>query len=162
MKSQQTIKETRAITLVTDEAQLRLSCEDVKNDENIEDLAEDLIHGMELFHGAGLAAPQIGIQKKACVIDYSPLPPLILINPEIIKSKGEQKSIEGCLSFPGMQLEVTRAREVTIKYQNRYHKWCRVTLQNMRAIKAQHEIDHLNSKLIIDYIQKGQEVNIKI
>ena len=163
MKSQQTIKETRMVRLIDDEG-LRIPCLEVnQNDSNINECIEDLLQGMKLFKGCGLAANQIGYQKQICVIDFAPLQPLILINPVITKSKGTATENEGCLSLPGMQVPVTRAKEITVKYDNRYFKPCTIKLSGFRARKVQHELDHiLHGKLITDYIQKGQEVKIKI
>lgn len=154
--------EQRAVTLVSDEVVLRLPCEEVSDSENIETIVEDLLQGLQGFKAYGLSANQIGYRKKICVIENKPLPPLVLVNPVIVRSKGEQKGKEGCVSFSGMLVDKARPREITIHYQNRYHRSQKITLTGFKARKACHEIDHLQGKVILDFIKKGDEVSIVV
>ena len=85
-------------------------------DDKIKELVDDMIETMHAHDGVGLAAPQVGILKRVVVIDlYDDKGPYVLINPEIIKQKGEQEVEEGCLSFPNQFAKVIRPSEVTVK-----------------------------------------------
>lgn len=118
---------------------------------NIVKLLENMADTMRDGDGVGLAAPQIGISKRVVVIDVGD--GLIeLINPEIISSEGEEIDCEGCLSIPGIQGDVIRAKKVTVEALNRFGKKFSVTGEGLLARCLQHEIDHLNGVLFIDKI----------
>ena len=92
-------------------------------DDKIKELVDDMIETMHAHDGVGLAAPQVGILKRVVVIDlYDDKGPYVLINPEIIKQKGEQEVEEGCLSFPNQFAKVIRPSEVTVKALDRNGK----------------------------------------
>ena len=113
--------------------------------------ATDMLKTMYLSNGVGLAAPQVGISKRLIVVDCNQKP-IILVNPEIVESEGEMYGIEGCLSFPDVFIEVLRASSIKIKYQNLQGK--RLELEahgDLLSRCIQHEIDHLDGKLFIDY-----------
>lgn len=99
-------------------------------------------------NGIGLAAPQVGISKRIIVANN-----VVLINPELVATEGEHKFKEGCLTFPGLFLEVTRARNVTVHYQDIEGNTHEATVHNVAAVVVQHEIDHLNGKLFIDLVK---------
>ena len=103
--------------------------------------------------GAGLAAPQVGILKRAVVIDVGQ-GRIELINPEIIEQSGEQTGSEGCLSVPGVWGEVTRPNVVTVKAQDRNGKWFKMTGEGLLARAMCHETEHLDGKLFLDRVTK--------
>ncbi|TFG95907.1 peptide deformylase [Candidatus Thorarchaeota archaeon] len=102
-------------------------------------------------NGIGLAAPQVGISKRIIIANVGIVGGL-LINPEIIEQDGEYNYKEGCLTFPGLFLEVKRAQKVTVRYQEIEGKEREATMHNLFAVVIQHEIDHLNGKLFVDRV----------
>lgn len=126
-------------------------------DEKIQTLIDDMLETMHKFNGVGLAAVQVGILKRVVVIhtDYEKEEPLILINPEIIKQKGEQTVEEGCLSFPNKFAKIVRPEEVTIEALNRNGEKIKLTGKGLLAQAISHEVDHLNGEVFIDKILPG-------
>lgn len=135
-------------------------------DEGIKTLAADMLETMYAENGIGLAATQVNVQKRVVVIDLSQErnQPIYLINPEIISSEGTEKMQEGCLSVPGYFEYVERAERI---------RYCCLDLEGnpveedadgLLAVCIQHEIDHLNGKLFIDYLSplKRQRLRKKI
>ena len=108
--------------------------------------------------GAGLAAPQIALSKRLTVIDISfkknPKDKLVLINPEIVETRGKQFEEEGCLSLPEIREKVQRAAWVKVKAQNERGEWFEVEGEELLARAILHEIDHLNGVLFIDRISR--------
>lgn len=137
---------------------LRKETEKVTNfGKELQKLLTDLLETVQSVKGAGLAAPQIG--ESLCVTvarlggSFTPL-----INPEIIwSSDGSVQGEEGCLSLPDVWLYIPRASEVIIRYQDEKGKEQERKLTDWDARVAQHEIDHLHGKLIVDYQAKGAE-----
>ena len=114
-------------------------------------LLRDLADTMYDAEGVGLAAPQIGILRRAVVIDVQDERGLIeLINPEIVSAEGEQAGPEGCLSKPGRQGYVVRPNKVTVRAQDRHGKTFEITGEGLLARAFCHELDHLDGKLYID------------
>ena len=113
----------------------------------IETLASDMLETMYDACGVGLAAPQVGILRRICVIDVMDGDPIILINPEIIETAGEQTDEEGCLSIPGKCASVTRADYVRVKSLDMELKPVIIEGEGLRARALQHEIDHLDGVL---------------
>ena len=109
--------------------------------------------------GVGLAAPQVGISERIVVVDIGE-GPLALINPEIISKEGQEVGDEGCLSLPEITVEVKRAQKVIVNGLNTDGESIKVKAVNLMARALQHEIDHLNGTLIIDYadIRKRQAI----
>ena len=129
--------------------------EDIKT-EKIQTLIDDMIETMHKYNGVGLAAVQVGVLKRLIVIDlYDDNGPIVLINPEIIKTKGEQEVEEGCLSFPNQFAKVVRPAEVVAEYWDRDGKRIRVKAKELLAQAICHEIDHLNGELFIEKILPG-------
>ena len=125
-------------------------------DERIQILIDDMIETLHKYNGYGLAAPQIGILKRLVVIDlYDGHDVLVLINPVIIKTKGEQTVEEGCLSFPNQFAKVKRTMEVTVEALDRNGNKIKVIGKELLAQALSHEIDHLNGELFIDKIIPG-------
>ena len=123
----------------------------VKFDEKLHILLDDMYETMQNRDGVGLAAPQVGILKRAVVIDVGD-GKIELINPEIVEENGEQTGSEGCLSVPGVFGEVTRPNVVTVKAQDRDGKWFKITGKELLARAFCHEIEHLDGKLFLDRV----------
>ena len=123
----------------------------VKFDEKLHILLDDMYETMQSRDGVGLAAPQVGILKRAVVIDVGD-GKIELINPEIVEESGEQTGSEGCLSVPGVFGEVTRPNLVTVKAQDRDGKWFKITGKELLARAFCHEIEHLDGKLFLDRV----------
>ena len=123
----------------------------VKFDEKLHILLDDMYETMQSRDGVGLAAPQVGILKRAVVIDVGD-GKIELINPEIVEESGEQTGSEGCLSVPGVFGEVTRPNVVTVKAQDRDGKWFKITGKELLARAFCHEIEHLDGKLFLDRV----------
>ena len=138
---------------------LRKKCEPLENvDDDVRKLMNDMLETMYKAPGIGLAAIQVGILKRIVVIDVSKeekKSPLFLVNPEIIyKSKNTAVYEEGCLSLPGQFAEIERPSECHIKYIDYDGKEAKLETKGLLATCIQHEIDHLNGILFIDYLSK--------
>jgi len=130
-----------------------------KVDDELRSLLDDMLETMYAAPGIGLAAVQVGVLKRLIVIDVSKdkekKNPLFLINPEIIsKSKHTSVHEEGCLSLPGHFAEIERPEECKIKYIDYDGKKKEMKANGLLATCIQHEIDHLNGILFIDYLSK--------
>lgn len=136
---------------------LRKKSKEIKNiDASIKDLAMDMIESVKTFRGIGLAANQVGVDRRIFVVDRSNLDltekPLIAINPEIVEISGKQAEEEGCLSIPGTFDYVARPLKVTIKALDLDGKELLVQGRGLLARVLVHEIDHLNGVLFIDHL----------
>ncbi|MCP1728074.1 peptide deformylase [Natronospira proteinivora] len=125
------------------------------NDE-IRQLADDMLETMYDAPGIGLAATQVNVQKRVLVIDVSDdrSEPRVFINPEILEKRGEEVMEEGCLSVPGIFAEVKRADWVRVKALGRDGESFEMEADGLLAVCIQHEIDHLNGKLFVDYLSE--------
>ena len=126
-------------------------------DEKTHELIKDMIETLHKYQGVGLAAVQVGILKRIFIIDLyeENVEPYVFINPEIIKTKGEQTVEEGCLSFPNKFAKVVRPEEVVAEYTDRTGKRMRVKAKELLAQAICHEVDHLNGEVFIDKILPG-------
>lgn len=131
---------------------LRKKCRPVTVfDEKLWTLLDDMTETMQQAQGAGLAAPQVGILRRVCVIDVRDKHGVIeLVNPEIIEAVGSQTGGEGCLSAPGEWREVERPATVTVKAQDRNGNEFTMTGEGLLARAFCHETDHLDGVLFID------------
>lgn len=125
----------------------------------IKKLTDDMLETMYEAPGVGLAAPQVGILKRIVVIDVTrddePKHPYRMINPVILeRSETCVMHDEGCLSVPDQYAEVERAQTVTVRYTDENGKEQTLTADGLLAIAIQHELDHLEGKLFIDYLSK--------
>lgn len=129
----------------------------------IQKIVDDMIETMYAEEGIGLAATQVDIHQRIVVIDISDTrdQPMVLINPEIIEKKGEDGIEEGCLSVPGARALVPRASEVLVKAFNRNGEEFTFEADELLAICVQHELDHLEGKLFVDYLSPLKRKRIK-
>ena len=145
---------------------------DINND--ILELVEGMLETMYASNGVGLAAEQIGRTESMCVIDIpeeaekeeyreqnAPIVmPLILINPQIIALDGEQRDEEGCLSFPKIGVQITRASQTTVSFTNLQGVRQTITAGGLLARAIQHELDHLNGILLVDKMNSVQKLSV--
>lgn len=128
-------------------------------DASIKKLVTDMQETLHADPGrVGLAAPQIGVSLRVVVIGMPDEEDMILINPEIIKKKGERTVSEGCLSIPGYMGKLTRAETITAKWHNLNGKEERVKAEDLLAQALEHEIDHLNGWLYIDHMEDTESL----
>jgi peptide deformylase len=127
-------------------------------DAALKKLVAEMFESMYAAQGIGLAAPQISLSQRLTVIDISfkknPKDKLVLINPEIVETRGKQVEEEGCLSLPDIREKVQRAAWVKVKAQNERGEWFEVEGEELLARAMLHEIDHLNGVLFIDRISR--------
>lgn len=124
--------------------------------EKIIELIEDMFDTMHKYNGVGLSAVQVGVLKRVIVIDTGEEgEKFALINPEIIKTKGEQTVEEGCLSFPNKFGKIVRPEEVIVIALNEKGEKIKLKAKELLAQAICHEIDHLNGELFIDKILPG-------
>jgi peptide deformylase len=127
-------------------------------DAKLKKLTEEMFDSMYAAQGIGLAAPQIAISQRITVIDVSfkknPKDRIVLINPEIVESKGKQIEEEGCLSLPEIREKVSRAEWVKVKAQDVNGDWFELEGEELLARAMQHEIDHLDGVLFIDRLSR--------
>lgn len=144
--------------LTADEPILRERAKKVTRfDASLHRLLEEMVETMRDAPGIGLAANQIGVPLQVAVIELEDKV-TELINPQIVRSSGELVDWEGCLSIPGFVAEVKRRAKVTVKARDRHGKEFRVKGEELFARALQHEIDHLNGVLYIDYLDSLEEL----
>jgi len=130
-------------------------CKEVKEiTPRIQDLIDDMIETMYEANGVGLAAPQVGILKRIVVIDVGE-GPIVMINPRIISTDGEQTGDEGCLSVPGKAGCVTRPNYVVARFFNEEMQECEVEGTELLARAICHELDHLDGHLYVEKVEGG-------
>ena len=134
-----------------------------KVDNSIRKLAKNMLQSMYSAKGIGLAAPQVGIQKRILVIDLhfedDKEPPQVFINPEIISSSASLETYEeGCLSIPGVYMNVVRPSGVKISFRDEMGRPKKMNAEGLLARCIQHEIDHLNGILFIDRVSNKDEL----
>jgi peptide deformylase len=128
-------------------------------DGRVRTLVRDMFETMYAAEGIGLAAPQVGVGKRVIVLDVSPVdgtvPPMAIVNPEIVERKGSVAGEEGCLSVPGIQGEVCRAETVVVRGLDPEGVPVRLSAGGILSRALQHEIDHLDGILFIDRISSA-------
>ena len=132
-------------------------------DDDLRNLIDDMLETMYAAPGIGLAATQVDVHKRLLVADISPEKddPRALINPEILEKDGTAISEEGCLSVPGYFEEVERAESIRVRYHDRDGAPVEKNAEGLLAICIQHEIDHLNGKLFVDYLSEAKRQRIR-
>ena len=157
----------RVHTVPGDEALLRRRAAEVTDfGAALKQLAADMQETLPVAKGIGLAAPQVGASVRMVLIDLhddepppegqpAAPPPFFLVNPRIVAADGNAVMAEGCLSVPGIRVEVPRHARVLVEAQNLDGKAMKVEAGGLLAIVIQHEMDHLDGKLIADYAAQG-------
>lgn len=134
-------------------------CKEVREvNDRIRELIDDMFDTMYEADGVGLAAPQVGILKRIVVIDVTGEDPILLINPVILSTDGEQTGYEGCLSVPGKTGVVTRPNHVKVKAYNADMEEFTLEGEELLARAICHEFDHLDGKLYVDRVE-GELMN---
>ena len=137
-----------------------------KVDKSITSLIEDMFETMRDENGIGLAATQIDVHKRLVVMDVSENQdtPLVFINPEITHKEGKTISEEGCLSVPNNYAQVERAEKISVSALDKKGEEFTLEADGLLAICIQHELDHLNGKLFVDYLSplKRQRIKTKL
>ena len=129
-------------------------CKEIKEvTPRIKELIEDLLETMYDANGVGLAAPQVGVLKRIVVIDVTGEDPIVLINPRILETSGEQTGGEGCLSLPGKSGTVTRPNYVKVKAYDRDMKPFEIEGTELLARAFCHEIDHLDGHMYVEKVE---------
>lgn len=132
-------------------------------DDELRTLIDDMAETMYQAPGMGLAAPQIDVSKRVLVIDISEARNdlRVFVNPELLTQEGEQTMEEGCLSVPGVYEEVTRAEKVTVRALGRDGKSFELEADGLLATCVQHEVDHLDGKLFVDYLSRLKQQRVR-
>ena len=135
----------------------------LKVDDSIRKLVADMAETMYEAPGIGLAATQVDVHQRVVVIDVSEdnSALLALVNPEIISRSGEQVCEEGCLSVPGIYDKVTRAEQVRVRALNQKGETFELDAEGLLAVCIQHELDHLDGKVFVEYLSKLKQTRIK-
>jgi len=131
-------------------------------DDRIRQLVRDMAETMYAAPGIGLAATQVDVHEQVIVIDVSETHDglLVLINPEIIASSGEEESEEGCLSVPGIFDRVRRAERVTVRALDEHGVARDIEADGLLAVCIQHEMDHLRGKVFVEYLSRLKQERI--
>lgn len=159
-----------------DSALREKACAVERVDESVRLLADDMLRAMYAHNGVGLAAEQVGRTEAVCVFDTSSVSeagvesgpaadadvpmPVVMVNPTIVRSHGEQVGPEGCLSFPEIFVTVRRAAEVDVRYVDLGNRVHTATVRGLLARAVQHELDHLDGVLLVDRMSPVQKVAV--
>jgi peptide deformylase len=132
-------------------------------DDSLRALIDDMFETMYAAPGIGLAATQVDVHKRLLVADVSveKSDPHVLINPEILEKDGVLVSDEGCLSVPGYYEEVERAEHIRVRFLDRDGKQQEMEANGLLAVCIQHEMDHLEGKLFVDYLSEAKRQRIR-
>ena len=132
-------------------------------DDELRALVDDMFETMYAAPGIGLAATQVDVHRRLLVADVSSdkSDPHVFINPEILEKDGVTVTEEGCLSVPGYYEEVKRADHIRVRYLDREGRECESEFEGLLAVCVQHEIDHLDGKLFVDYLSEAKRSRIR-
>jgi peptide deformylase len=132
-------------------------------DDALRDLIGNMFETMYEAPGIGLAATQVDVHKRFLVADVTAdkSEPYVLINPEILEKDGVMVSDEGCLSVPGFYEEVERAEHIRVRFLDRHGEPQEMEAEGLLAVCIQHEIDHLDGKLFVDYLSEAKRQRIR-
>lgn len=125
-------------------------------DGRVAQLADQMLVTMHEAHGLGLAAPQVGVGRRLFVYEIGDSGPRVLINPTIVESDGEWEYEEGCLSVPGLYFPITRAKRVHVKGWDIEGREVSIEAEDMEAKLYQHELDHLDGRLLLELLDDDQ------
>jgi peptide deformylase len=120
-------------------------------------LADDMVATMHDAHGLGLAAPQVGIQKRLFVCQFGDGDPMTIVNPTITESRGEWEYEEGCLSIPGLFFPIVRPKEIHLTGFDLDGNEISIEADEIEARCFQHEMDHLDGRLLLSMLDKDQK-----
>jgi|UniRef100_A0A7V3RI93 peptide deformylase len=127
-------------------------------------LAESMIETMLKNDGVGLAANQVGSLHRLFVLNLKPFDekpePVVVINPRILRREEIVEDEEGCLSFPGLFIHIPRFKRILLHYQNLYNEPILIETEGIVARAIQHELDHLNGILFIDYVNEKEKIKV--
>ena len=143
---------------------LRKRAEPVEQvDDDIRRLAADMLETMYAAPGIGLAATQVNVHKRVLVVDVSKDQdePLVFINPQILEKDGVETMEEGCLSVPGVYETVERADRIRVRAKDTTGETFEMEADGLKAICIQHEIDHLDGKVFVDYLSRIKQDRIR-
>lgn len=143
---------TRGIVKLGDDLLRERSREVTVFDERLSQLIDDMFETMFKENGVGLAAPQVGLLKRVCVVSVDGETKYELVNPVILKASGKQVGPEGCLSVPGRHGEVQRPKKLVVEAQDRHGEKHVYKVADFEAVAFCHEMDHLDGVLFIDKI----------
>ncbi|HEX3911995.1 MAG TPA: peptide deformylase [Steroidobacteraceae bacterium] len=134
-----------------------------KVDDALRQFIDDLLDTMYSANGVGLAATQVDVHKRVIVLDVSETrdAPLVLINPEILSKEGSGPGEEGCLSLPGIYDKLTRATHIRVRALRQDGEPFEMEAQGLLGVCIQHEIDHLEGKLFVDYLSELKRTLIR-
>ena len=153
----------REIRLSGDEILRKTAREVAEVDDRIKELLQDMLETMHKYNGVGLAGPQVGILKRVIVIDlYDGNKPLLLVNPKIIKAKGEQEVEEGCLSFPNEYAKIIRPKEIVVEALNEEGKKVKIVsgpFKDMIGKISSYDLEKKKVNLLLDLF--GQETPVE-
>ena len=132
-------------------------------DEKLQSIIENMLETMYSAPGIGLAATQVNIHKRLLVADVTndQTEPYVLINPEIIHKEGKTVTQEGCLSVPDYYADVERAEKIVVNYLDQEGKMQKKEFNELLAVCIQHEIDHLDGKLFVDYLSEAKRQKLR-
>jgi peptide deformylase len=132
-------------------------------DDAVRRLVEDLLETMYAAPGIGLAATQVDVHERILVLDISTTKddPRCFINPEIVMQEGSALHEEGCLSVPGINEDVERAEKIRVRALNRDGQPFELEAEGLMAVCIQHEMDHLDGKLFVDYLSELKRLRIR-
>jgi peptide deformylase len=132
-------------------------------DDEVRRLIDDMLETMYVAKGVGLAATQVNVHRRVLVADVSEMKdqPTVLVNPEILSREETSTTLEGCLSVPGFFEEVSRALRVRVRALGRDGRPFELETEGLLAVCVQHEIDHLDGKLFVDYLSELKRTRIR-
>lgn len=145
------------IRLFGDPVLTQRSAEITNIDGSLARLVDDMIETMHEAHGLGLAAPQVGVQKRLFVYQLPESDPVTIINPTIVESRGEWEYEEGCLSIPGLFFPIVRPKEIHLTGWDLDGKEISIEADEIEARAFQHELDHLDGRLLLGMLDKDQK-----
>jgi peptide deformylase len=132
-------------------------------DDELRSFIDDMFETMYAAPGIGLAATQVDVHRRLLVTDVSAdkSEPHVLINPEIVEKDGVTVTEEGCLSVPGYYEEVQRAEHIRVRFLDRNGDEVEMEAEGLLAVCIQHEMDHLNGRLFVDYLSEAKRMRIR-
>ncbi|MEO0971626.1 MAG: peptide deformylase [Pseudomonadota bacterium] len=146
------------------DSRLRTKAQPIEQvDDGIRQLIDDMLETMYAAPGIGLAATQVNVHKRLLVADVSEehSQPVVLINPQIVERDGERVGEEGCLSVPGYYEAVERAERIRVRALDRQGETFEMEAEGLLAVCIQHEMDHLEGKLFVDYLSELKRSRIR-